>query len=415
MEYTNYDMNAYNLHLINTKKFKTTAVDISFRRKIKKEEVTIRNLLKEVMVNSSNNYPSERDLIKYTEGLYDLKLLSSSTRVGNYSIISFKIRFLDEKYTEPGMMEESIKFLLDIIFNPNFKNGFEISKKKIEKSILSLRDNKVKYAIFKLLEDIPDKPYSYNPYGYIEDLDKITINDLEGYYKSILKEDMVDIFVAGNFNNDLVKRIFKENISLDVFHKKDINVLVNELPKNSKIIEDRETDQVNQTQLTMLCSLNNVTDYERKYVSVVYCELLGGSSNSILFNTIREDNSYAYYVNSLIKPYDNNMIIYSGINKKNEKDAIKLIKKCLKDINHGRFNKELLENSKNTIISAIKSGLDSPIGLINNYYGKVLVDSLSPEERMKKIGLVTKEDIINFSLKVNPYSVYVLEGYDEED
>ncbi len=415
MEYTCYDMNAYNLHLINTKRFKTMAVDISFRRKIKKEEVTIRNLLKEVMVNSSSNYPTERDLIKCTEELYDLKLLASSTRVGNYSILSFKIRFLLEKYTEPGMMEESIKFLLDIIFNPNFKNGFEISKKKIEKSILSLKDNKVKYAILKLLENIPDKPYAYNPYGYIDDLDKITLDDLSKYYNDMLKEDMVDIFIAGDFNNEEVKKIFKDNLSLDIFHKKDINVLVGELPKNTKIFEDKEVDDVNQTQLAMLCRLFDVTDYERKYVSVVYSELLGGSSNSILFNTIREDNSYAYYISALMKAYDNNMIIYSGINKKNEKDAIKLIKKCLKDICHGKFSLELLENSKNTIISSIKSGLDSPIGLINNYYGKVLVGSLSPEERMKKISKVTKEDIINFSKKVNPYSIFILENSDEKD
>ncbi len=415
MEYTNYDMNAYNLHLINTKRFKTIAVDISFRRKIKKEEVTIRNLLKEVMVNSSDNYPTERDLIKYTEELYDLKLLASSTRIGNYSILSFKIRFLDEKYTETGMMEESIKFLLDIIFNPNFKNGFDIGKKKIEKSILSLKDNKVKYAILKLLENIPDKSYAYNPYGYIEDLNKITLEDLSKYYSDMLKEDMVDIFVAGNFNNERVKKIFKDNMSLDIFHKKDINVLVDSLPKNSKIFEDKEIDDVNQTQLTMLCRLSDITDYERKYVSVVYAELLGGSSNSVLFNTIREDNSYAYYINALMKAYDNNMIIYSGINKKNEKDAIRLIKKCLSDVCHGKFSIELLENSKNTIVSSIKSGLDSPIGLINNYYGKVLVGSLSPEERMKMISKVTKDDIISFAKKVNLYSIFILEECDEED
>ena len=147
MEYTSYDMNAYSLHLINTKKFKTITVDINFRRKIDNKETTIRNLLKEIIVNSSNNYPTERDLIKYTEELYDLKLLSSCYRIGNYSILSFKIRFLNEKYTESGMNEDSIKFLLDILFNPNFKNSLDISKKKIEKSILSLKDNKSKYAI----------------------------------------------------------------------------------------------------------------------------------------------------------------------------------------------------------------------------------------------------------------------------
>ena len=57
------------------------------------------------------------------------------------------------------------------------------------------------------------------------------------------------------------------------------------------IKEFRENDDVNQTQLAILCSLSNITDYERKYVLPIYGELLGGSSNSILFDTVREKNS----------------------------------------------------------------------------------------------------------------------------
>ena len=82
MKYTCYNMNAYNLHIINIDKFKTVTVDVNFRRKIKKEEITVRNLLKELIVNSSFNYPTERSLIIQTERLYDLKLLSSNYRIG---------------------------------------------------------------------------------------------------------------------------------------------------------------------------------------------------------------------------------------------------------------------------------------------------------------------------------------------
>ena len=98
MKYTCYNMNAYNLHIINTDKFKTITVGVAFRRKILKEEITIRNLLKELMINSSGNYPTEKSLIIETEKLYDLKLLSSNYRIGNYTILSFKTRFLNEKY-----------------------------------------------------------------------------------------------------------------------------------------------------------------------------------------------------------------------------------------------------------------------------------------------------------------------------
>lgn len=415
MEYICYNMNAYNLHIVNTKKFKTITVDICFREKINKDEITLRNLLKEIMVNASYDYPSERELIKATEELYDLKLLTSTYRIGNYNFLSMKIRFLNEKYTEKGMNYASIKLLLDLIFKPKLDADFEKCKNKIEKSILSLNDNKVKYAISKLLESTKDMPYSYNFYGNIEDLNKITIEDIKKCYENLLTNDIIDIFVVGEVNPEEIKNIFKENFKVKTFHKVDNKVIVKELTPRVKTNIIREQDDINQIQLTILCSLNSITEYERKYVSLVYSEMLGGSANSILFDTVREKNSYAYYVNSIIKPYDNNMIIYSGIHEDNEKEVIKLIKKCLKDITKGKFNDEIFLSSKNTIISSLKASLDNPIGIINNCLSNILVSSPTIEEKIKIIEKITKEEVINFSKKITIHTIYILEGSNEEN
>lgn len=415
MEYICYNMNAYNLHIVNTKKFKTITVDICFREKINKNEITLRNLLKEIMVNASYDYPSERELIKATEELYDLKLLTSTYRIGNYNFLSMKIRFLNEKYTEKGMNYASIKLLLDLIFKPKLDADFEKCKNKIEKSILSLNDNKVKYAISKLLESTKDMPYSYNFYGNIEDLNKITIEDIKKCYENLLTNDIIDIFVVGEVNPEEIKNIFKENFKVKTFHKVDNKVIVKELTPRTKTNIIREQDDINQIQLTILCSLNSITEYERKYVSLVYSEMLGGSANSILFDTVREKKSYAYYVNSIIKPYDNNMVIYSGIHEDNEKEVIKLIKKCLKDITKGKFNDEIFQSSKNTIISSLKASLDNPIGIINNCLSNILVSSPTIEEKIKIIEKITKEEVINFSKKITIHTIYILEGSNEEN
>lgn len=415
MEYICYNMNAYNLHIVNTKKFKTITIDICFREKINKDEITLRNLLKEIMVNASYDYPSERELIKATEELYDLKLLTSTYRIGNYNFLSMKIRFLNEKYTEKGMNYASIKLLLDLIFKPKLDADFEKCKNKIEKSILSLNDNKVKYAISKLLESTKNMPYSYNFYGNIEDLNKITIEDIKKCYENLLTNDIIDIFVVGEVNPEEIKNIFKENFKVKTFHKVDNKVIVKELTPRAKTNIIREQDDINQIQLTILCSLNSITEYERKYVSLVYSEMLGGSANSILFDTVREKKSYAYYVNSIIKPYDNNMIIYSGIHEDNEKEVIKLIKKCLKDITKGKFNDEIFQSSKNTIISSLKASLDNPIGIINNCLSNILVSSPTIEEKIKIIEKITKEEVINFSKKITIHTIYILEGSNEEN
>ena len=38
MDYEKIDMGSYNLHFINTDKFKTNTISVNFREKVKKEE-----------------------------------------------------------------------------------------------------------------------------------------------------------------------------------------------------------------------------------------------------------------------------------------------------------------------------------------------------------------------------------------
>lgn len=421
MKYTNYDMNAYNLHIINTNKFKTVTVEVDFRYSVNNKDITKTNILKDMLLSSSYNYPSEIELVKETENLYDLKLTSSNIRIGNDNILSFRARFLNEIYTENKMNEESIKFLLDIIFNPNIKNGMfneeelKRSKNRLEKNILSIKDNKLKYALFNLFSKYPDKPYSYNPYGYIKDLDDIDSENLYTYYKDIINNSIIDIFVVGDVDSDKIKNIFKDNFKAFMFHPKKIDILVKELEPAKRIKKYKDIEEANQSQFTMLCSLNNLTDFERKYVLLVYNEMLGGSSNSILFDTVRGKNSYAYYVNSSHKAYDNILFIYAGIEPGNDEEVLKLVRKSLVDITKGKFSDELLESSKKAIISGITTSFDYPVGIINNYLSKVLIGSEDADIRIKNIEKITKNDIISLAKKIKPNAVYVLEGQHEGD
>lgn len=414
-------MGAYNLHIIKTNKFKTITVEVNFRRLIEKDEITKRNLLKAVLLNSTYDFPTEKELIIETEKLYDLKLLSSNSRIGNYTNLAFKVRFLNETYTKPGMNKESIQFLMNVLFHPNIKkDAFKEEivnncKKQLEKSILSLKDNKLKYSLIKLLENTQDYPYSYNSFGYLEDLEKIGHKNLYEYYKSVLNNDFIDIFVVGDIETAEVKDLLKDYLNIRTFKKEQKNITVKELSSPAKIIRNKETDSVNQSQLTILYSINNLTDYERKYVLNVYNEMLGGSSNSLLFETVREQNSYAYYINSISKNYDNILMIYSGIEKGNEETVLKLINQTLTNINKGKFKENIIDNSKETIISSIKASLDSPSGIINTNYAKILVGSDDYQTRIEKISQVTKQDIIDVSKKIKIHSVFILEGEDKNE
>jgi len=412
------NMGAYNLHFIKTKKFKTITIDVDFYREIKKDEITKRNLLKMILLDSSKNYKNEKDLIIESENLYDIKVSSSISRIGKFSNLSFQTKFLNEKYTEEGMNKESIIFFLDLIFNPNVKNNafFNIDKQKskLKQDIISIKDNKVKYSVLKLMEKMKEKEYSYNTFGYLEDLEDITGEELYTYYEKVLKEDQIDVFILGDIDESQIKEIFKEYFKVNTFKKEHKNLIIPELVPRKRIVKYHEYEKVSQSQLVLLCSLNNLTDFERKYTIKLYSEILGGSSSSVLFSKVREDKGYCYYINSGVKAYDNILLINSGVEKKNIEPAIKLIRRCLKDINNGKVSDELIGSSRNTILSSIKASSDTPMGIINTALSRVLVGSDDMEERINNFSKITKEDIVKVSKKVSLHTILTLEDKEEE-
>lgn len=422
MEYIKYELGAYNLNVIKTNNFKTVRVEVKFRNVVKKEEITLRNLLKMVLIESTKKFDTERKFVIESEELYDLKLSSTSSRVGNFTTLSFNLTFLNEEYTEKGLHNKSLDFLMEVLFNPNVSNNkfdslsFNNCVNKLEKSIMGRKDNKTKYSIFALLQHMGDYAYSYDQYGYLSDLKNIDEAKLYEYYKKVLMNDLVDVYVIGNVDSNEIREYFINNFKINSFKKEKMNVLIDEVLPRKRVKVFKEEDDVNQTKIAIGLRFNDVSEYERKYVLYVYNEILGGSGNSLLFDTVREKNSLAYYINSIAQGYDNLLIIYTGIDKDRVDLGLKLIKKTIKDIEKGKFTSDMFNNAINMITSSLKLSLETQSSVINNYYAMNILNSDDINTRISKFEKVTKEDVINFSKKIKMDTIFLLEGdHNEED
>ena len=422
MEYIKYELGAYNLNVIKTNNFKTVRVEVKFRNVVKKEEITLRNLLKMVLIESTKKFDTERKFVIESEELYDLKLSSTSSRFGNFTTLSFNLTFLNEKYTEKGLHNKSLDFLMEVLFNPNVSNNkfdslsFNNCVNKLEKSIMGRKDNKTKYSIFALLQHMGDYAYSYDQYGYLSDLKNIDEAKLYEYYKKVLINDLVDFYVIGNVDSNEIKEYFINSFKINSFKKEKTNALIDEVLPRKRVKVFKEEDVVNQTKIAIGLRFNDVSEYERKYVLYVYNEILGGSGNSLLFDTVREKNSLAYYINSIAQGYDNLLIIYTGIDKDRVDLGLKLIKKTIKDIEKGKFTLDMFNNAVNMITSSLKLSLETQPSVINNYYAMNILNSDDINTRISKFEKVTKEDVINFSKKIKMDTIFLLEGdHNEED
>lgn len=418
IEYKRKEQGSYNLHIIKTDLFKTITVKVFFREEALKENITKRNFLSRIMMLSTNDYQSKVELTKALQNLYAAQVSATNRRLGNYLDTSFSLRVLHDKYTEEGNFKKSLELLNSVILNPKVDNNsfnekeFSIVYEEYKADLNTLVEDKMTYALIRGMESTSSDVTSYRSIGYLEDLEKITEQNLYDYYKEMIKHNFLDIFVLGNVDEVEITNLFREVFNFDTFKKKQIDARVIEPKKIStkKVIEKIKAEQDN---LVMTLSTLGLTDYERNYPLSLFNTILGGGSESLLFKEVREKNSLAYTISSTPNKLDNLIIIRGGITSNKSEEAIKLIKKILKELANGHISDELLDKAKEYYTSAIDDIIESSFQIIESYYMMELLGVDDLETKRKKMLKVTKEEVVAVAKKTKLNTIYILKGENE--
>ena len=420
MEYKIHDCKSYKIHTIKTDKFKNCSMEIMFRKKLEKSEITQNNVLVDMLTHSSKRYPKRRDVAIELENLYSASFRGFSTRLGNSIMLSFVLDFLNPKYCEKGYLDDVLSMPFEMLLNPNISNGkfdersFNIIKNRIKSDIESLKENATKYAFRRSLFNMDEEsPSSYYMVGYLDDLEAINTTNLVDTYERLLSDYVCDIFVIGNLDMEEVVSIIKNKFNNRSIKKDNIKLYVsNDLRK--KHLDVCETGRYEQDSFIMIYNLDDLNERERNFVIHIYNIILGsGGLTSKLYKYLREENSLCYNVSSMIQKYDGLLMIYSGIDAKDKDLCIELVNKAMKEMSTGEFSDIELSNAIKTVISSLKMGEDTQGGIINNYLFNYLDNLPLYEERVKEFKTVTKEEVIEVAKKIKLNTIYLLKGEDE--
>lgn len=422
MEYKKEEKPTYKLHMIKTNKFKTLVFKLIFRKEITKEEISYRNLLIDNLLYSSKKYPTKKDVAKKKQDLYGADIVANNNRVGNHILSEFTLSMLNPKYTEDGMLEESLEFFCNTIFMPNiiddgfYKDYFDTIKENNITTIKQEEDNAtfVSQRQFKRTID-KDSPISLDMNGDIEIISNITKESLYEYYKEKFFKSIIDLYVIGDFDfYDMQKKIDEYfHFHTLITEKKPLQLQYKVKRKKELYVSDNS--KFHQSKLLISGYFKDITNKERKYVSTILSVILGNSPESHLFKIVREKNSYAYNISANYYKTDDIFIIGAGISKGNYKNVIKLIKKILEDIKNGDIKDEELENAKELIITLLKDIFEYPSSIIDFYFNMELLDHDNLDTQIDIFNKITKEEVINLANKLKLDVFYLLKETEEKD
>lgn len=415
--YQEYENGAYNLYVIPTNRFKRNTILLSFKKEVKKEEISFLNFLMNVLFEGSKKYPTSRLLKIASDNLYSVSWAWDVHMSGNYLVCDISFSFLDEKYTEDGMLKETLLFINQLLFEPNVEQGcfkeevMELVLSRVMETLETEKENKQQYAKRRVLELMgKNTSISYSKNGDKEVFLTINKRNLYEYYKEFFMTYDLNIFVCGNEKIDWKEEI-KPMISINTFKKhKNTPYEIHHKSYRKHIKTVIEKDNNNQSKLLIGCKVEPMTLFERQYVEPIYNYLLGVGSDSYLFRNVREKHSLCYSISSGFHVLSHLMFVQAGIDGKNLKKTVRLIKEEIKRIEKGDFSEEQLKSAMTIFQESIYESTDSVSGLINNVLFHVCFGYDLIEEQKENLLKVTKEDIMKLAKKIHIDTVYLLEG-----
>ena len=364
---------------------------------------------------------TQEEISKKLENMYGAAFDCGIEKIGDNHVIKFYLEALNDNFipkeANQDLLRESVELLLDIILNPlvennAFKSDYVSSEKENIKVLIESKiDNKDAYAFNRCVEEMyKDKPYGLYKYGYIEDLDKINEKNIYNYYKELIANSKIDIFISGALNAEKTAKVVEENENIKKLSERDgKRILGGEKSIESKEIHTiEEKMDITQGKLVMGLDVENINE-EDKFKVAIYNVILGESATSKLFQNVREKASLAYTARSNYVRQKSNIYIRCGIEIANYEKAVKIIKEQLEDMKNGKFTEEDIKNAKKYMTSGIESIQDEQDSEITYYLGQELSQKLTTfKEYAQKIEEVTAEDVKEVANKIKINTIYFL-------
>lgn len=409
-----------NLHIRQTTQFKTVNFSIKWRRALTAQNASERTVLTNVLQHSNAKYTTTAAFRSFLDDLYGTVLYFDTSKRGNEHTVLMNIETVNDQYlANTSVLNEVLGIIHTAIFEPNLENGVfkesvvEREKKMVIQRIESIFDDKSRFAQVRLQQILrPNEPASISANGTVEDIQKISPTSLLETYQSMLANDKIDIYVAGDINEDEIVTKLKKTLPFTDRTPEEIPVVLpQQHPQNDYVREQQEMKQGKMHIGFSTPVRFGDADFAKMQI---FNGIFGGYPHAKLFMNVREKESLAYYASSSYASHYGLVFVVSGIEPKNEEKALSLIKEQLAVMQAGEITDLELEQTKAMLTNQLKESLDSARGQIEIFdQYKDLPEEFSVETWANKWKAVTKEDVVDMAKQVQLEAVYFLCGKEQ--
>jgi len=289
-------------------------------------------------------------------------------------------------------LSTAIEILADIIKNSTFAD-LEKERNVVLEEIASIEDVPEEYVHEIVAQRLwPNHPLGRPVSGYHGTVSKLTLGDMQAYYRAWYQPRNICVSLAGNFEeNAVLDQIDREFEDLP-------SCLLQERsgsPEFGHGIENVERD-IAQNHVCLAFPGPSISD-PRRYTFSLLSNALGGGATSRLFQRIREDEGLAYAIYAHHASYFTSGMfgVYAAVAPENLEHTLDLVFEEIRKFREEPIGREELETNREQLKGSMLMALESTSNRMSRmaksmmYYKRLQ----SLQEIIDRLDAVTVDDV----------------------
>ena len=411
------------LTAVRTTKFKSSVLAVRLLMPLSAETAGLGALVPAVLRRGTADHPDMESLSAALDELYGGSLEPSVRKRGETHSVGFSASFLDDAYALEGeaILEPAAALLAEVLLRPYTRDGAfcpDYTRQERDNLVDRIRaqiNDKRQYAQLRVVAEMcREEPFGVDKLGDEASAAAIGPADLWAWYQKLLSEAQVELYYCGSADPQRVKDAFAplaEGLPAGGARLIPPPPVRRPAPAVPRRVE--EALDVTQGKLAMGFRTGvDVRDAAYPALTLVNA-VYGGTTTSKLFMNVRERLSLCYYASSGLMNYKDVMLVSSGVEFDKVGQAEAEILAQLENCKEGRFSDDELEWARRSVVSTLRTALDSQSRLEQYWLGQAasgLEEGL--EALAQRVEAVTREQVVDAARGLKLDTVYFLKGRD---
>lgn len=404
-------------------RWKTLSINVFCKIPMEREKVTKIALIPRLNKRGTVSLPTLRDIAKKLEDMYGASVQAGTTKIASTQVVRFAIdlpspHFLDSGFAEGLNLAKAMAFIWELVAKPYIIDDsypgdrFQTEMEEHRRDILGIINNRPKYALIRLLEEISKgDPSGLPSWGVLEDLGTLRPGDTWETWAGSLSSCPISIYSTGEGGDELASILSRTSLDFPLERQSTStsseSSIVPKLPDEIVFSEDFLPGE--QTVLCMAFHTGVTQEDPRMPALMFYEGILGGFPHSKLFTNIREKESLAYSAYSSPNTWRGLVLTVVGVDDEKRERARDLIVEQVESMKKGEITGEEFENTRIGILRRLRSEHDSERAqIMRALRHEIMGGPETEQELVEAVTKVTVDDVVAIAENVQLKAVYAL-------